>query len=210
LEAHPDLLHESAGLSDAEVLHKIGASEPHAEGLFYPNTYLFSKRSSDLEILARSYRLMRKVLSSEWAGRDEKLPLASPYEALILASIIEKETGHAKDREKVASVFINRLRVDMRLQTDPTVIYGIGPSFDGDLRKRDLLMDTPYNTYTRKGLPPTPIAMPGRASLRAALQPASSPYFYFVARGDGSSQFSATLDEHNRAVARFIRGDARP
>lgn len=204
LDRHPDVTHDTAGLGDAQVLARMGSTEIMPEGLFFPNTYLFAKKTSDIEILQRSHRAMQQVMQNEWQQRDQTSPLRNPYEALTLASIVEKETGRAADRSLVASVFINRLRQGMLLQTDPTVIYGLGRSFDGDLRKRDLLTDTPYNTYTRKGLPPTPIAMPGQASIRAALQPARTDFFYFVARGDGSSEFSRNLDDHNRAVARFI------
>ncbi|MDD2991303.1 MAG: endolytic transglycosylase MltG [Zoogloea sp.] len=205
LDRHPDLRHDSAGLSDTELLTRIGADASHPEGQFFPDTYLFSRRSSDLEVLRRAHRQQQKILQREWDKRADGLPYPTPYEALIMASIVEKETGQAADRPMVASVFINRLRSGMLLQTDPTVIYGIGPAFDGNLRKRDLQTDTPYNTYTRPGLPPTPISMPGVAALRAALNPPSTEYLYFVARGDGSSAFSRTLAEHNRAVARYIR-----
>ena len=205
LDRHPDLRHDSAGLSDTELLTRIGADASHPEGQFFPDTYLFSRRSSDLEVLRRAHRQQQKILQREWGKRAEGLPYPTPYEALIMASIVEKETGQAADRPMVASVFINRLRSGMLLQTDPTVIYGIGPAFDGNLRKRDLQTDTPYNTYTRPGLPPTPISMPGVAALRAVLNPPSTEYLYFVARGDGSSAFSRTLAEHNRAVARYIR-----
>lgn len=205
LDRHPDLRHDSTGLSDSEILARIGADAPHPEGQFFPDTYLFSRRSSDLDLLRRAHHQQKKVVQREWEKRSEGLPFRTAYEALILASIVEKETGQASDRPLIASVFINRLRSGMLLQTDPTVIYGLGPAFDGDLRKRDLTTDTPYNTYTRPGLPPTPISMPGVAALRAALSPPSTEYFYFVAKGDGSSSFSRTLAEHNRAVARYIR-----
>ena len=205
LDAHADIAHDTTGLTDAEVLSRIGSNESMAEGLFFPNTYLFAKQSSDLEVLKRSYHAMQRVLEQEWAARDGSVPLRTPYEALTLASIVEKETGRAADRSLVASVFINRLHRGMLLQTDPTVIYGMGARFDGDIRKRDLQTDTPYNTYTRAGLPPTPIAMPGLAAIRAALKPPKTDFLYFVARGDGSSEFSRNLDEHNRAVSRFIR-----
>jgi len=208
LESHPDLEADTTGLSDADILARIGASETHPEGLFFPDTYLFDKRSGALAVLKRAHGAMQARLERAWAARDPASPLASPYEALILASIIEKETGRHEDRPLVAAVFINRLRIGMPLQTDPTVIYGLGPSFDGNLRKRDLQADTPFNTYTRKGLPPTPIAMPGQQSLEAAIWPASSRALYFVARGDGSSQFSETLADHNRAVDRYQRGAA--
>ena len=210
LDAHPDLVHETAGLSEAQILRLIGAEETHPEGLFFPDTYLFDLRSSDTQLLRRAYREMQARLTRAWAGRAQGLPLGTPYQALILASIVEKETGRSEDRPLIASVFINRLRIGMRLQTDPSVIYGLGPRFDGNLRKADLARDTPYNTYTRAGLPPTPIAMPGTASIAAVLQPAVSTFMYFVARGDGASEFSRTLDEHNRAVARYQLGRANP
>lgn len=205
LDRHPDLRHDSAGLADGEILRRIGAAAAHPEGLFFPDTYLFAKRSSDLDILRRAYRQQQKVLLKEWEQRDSGLPYRNPYQALIMASLVEKETGQAKDRPLVASVFLNRLQAGMLLQTDPTVIYGLGTDFDGNLRKQHLQNDTPYNTYTRPGLPPTPIAMPGVAALQAALHPPRTQYLYFVARGDGSSAFSRTLDEHNRAVAQYIR-----
>jgi peptidoglycan lytic transglycosylase G len=203
LAAQTDLEHDSATLSDAEILTRIGATETHPEGLFLPETYLYAKHSSDLHLLQRAYRAMQVQLAEDWAARRPDLPLASPYEALILASIVEKESGRKEDRPLVASVFANRLKAGMRLQTDPAVIYGLGLDFDGNLRKRDLLADTPYNTYLRVGLPPTPIAMPGAEALRLALSPPPSDYLYFVARGDGSSEFSRNLEEHNRAVARY-------
>lgn len=203
LDAHPDIRHDSAGLPEAEIMRLIGASKGPAEGLFFPDTYLFAKQSRDLDLLARAYRTMQGHLSREWAVREAGLPYRDAYQALIMASIVEKETGRDLDRSQIAAVFVNRLRLGMILQTDPTVIYGLGAKFDGNLRKRDLLKDTPYNTYLRAGLPPTPIAMPGLASVHAALHPAQSQALYFVARGDGSSQFSRTLDEHNQAVLRY-------
>jgi UPF0755 protein len=203
MNEHPDLSHDSLKLSDEKILAAVGAKEPHPEGLFFPDTYLFDKGSSDLDVLRRAYRAMQPKLAAAWAGRETTLPLKTPYELLILASIVEKETGIPKDRPQVAAVFVNRLRRGMLLQTDPTVIYGLGLGFDGNLRKIDLLTDTPWNTYTRPGLPPTPIAMPGLASLQAAAKPPPSDMLYFVARGDGSSEFSATLDEHNSAVAQY-------
>jgi UPF0755 protein len=206
LDAHPDVRHESRGLPDSEVMRLIGAQEGTAEGLFFPDTYLFAKQSSDIDVLSRAYRTMQRHLAREWEGRAGGLPYKNAYEALIMASIVEKETGRDQDRPLVAAVFANRLRLGMLLQTDPTVIYGVGEMFDGNLRKSDLLNDTPFNTYTRAGLPPTPIAMPGLASLRATLHPAPSQALYFVARGDGSSVFSQTLDEHNQAVNRYQRG----
>nr|MBP6707954.1 endolytic transglycosylase MltG [Accumulibacter sp.] len=206
LDGHPDRRHETAGLPEAEIMRRLGAPGRPAEGGFFPDTYLFAKRSSDLELLARAQRAMQRHLAREWPARAAGLPYREPYQALILASIIEKETGRDADRSLVAAVFVNRLRRGMPLQTDPSVIYGLGEKFDGNLRKRDLLADTPYNTYTRRGLPPTPIAMPGLAALQAALHPAPSEALYFVARGDGSSEFSRTLAEHNQAVTRYQKG----
>lgn len=203
LDAHPAVRHDTAGLGEREILDRLGITESSAEGLFFPDTYLFDKASSDLAILKRSRRHMEHTLEAEWNTRSAGLPYASPYQALVMASIIEKETGQAKDRPLVAAVFVNRLKAGMLLQTDPSVIYGLGEQFDGNLRKRDLLADGPYNTYTRPGLPPTPIAMPGLASIQAALHPPANNFLYFVARGDGSSQFSRTLDEHNNAVMKY-------
>ena len=210
LDAHPDLKHETLGLSDKDLAEKLGLPVSHPEGWFYPDTYLFPKQSSDLDVLRRAAKAMNRHLTEEWNGRSEGLPYKTPYEALTMASIVEKETGKSSDRPEIAAVFINRLRSGMLLQTDPTVIYGLGEKFDGNLRKVDLQTDTPWNTYTRAGLPPTPIAMPGLAALRAALHPPVSDKFYFVARGDGSSEFSRTLDEHNRAVQRYQRRKASP
>jgi len=206
LEASPEVRHTLHGLSQAELLRRIGVQEAHPEGLFFPDTYHFSSGSSDVEILRRSYQAMKLKLGSAWEQRGAWLPYQSPYEALIMASIIEKETGKADERPLIASVFTNRLRIGMRLQTDPTVIYGMGDNFDGNIRKRDLAADTPYNTYTRDGLPPTPIAMPGMDSLLAAVNPAKSDKLYFVGKGDGSHHFSSTLEEHNRAVAKYQLG----
>ena len=206
MDNHPDLKHDLRGLSEAQILERMGLTAASLEGLLFPDTYLFDKQSSDLELLARANRAMRRKLDKEWAQRAEGLPYKTPDEALIMASIVEKETGRESDRSLVAAVFVNRLRKGMLLQTDPTVIYGLGEAFDGNLRRRDLLADTPYNTYSRRGLPPTPIAMPGQASIHAALNPAQSDALYFVARGDGSSHFSQTLDEHNNAVNRYQRG----
>jgi UPF0755 protein len=208
LDNHASIEHDSAGLTDAEILARIGASERSPEGLFFPDTYLVGKGSSDLDLLRRAYRSMQQVLEQGWANRNPGLPYASPYELLIMASIVEKETGVAAERPLVAAVFVNRLRQGMALQTDPTVIFGMGAEFDGNLRKRDLQRDTAYNTYTRPGLPPTPIALPGLASIQAALNPAPRDYLYFVARGNGTSEFSRTLDEHNRAVARYQKKKA--
>lgn len=206
LNASPAIRHDSTALSDAEILQRIGASEQQAEGLFFPDTYYFARGTSDLALFRRAYQTMQQRLQEAWQVRASDLPLDSPYQALILASIVEKETGQAKDRDMIAGVFTNRLHKGMLLQTDPTVIYGMGEKFDGNLRKRDLLEDTPYNTYTRTGLPPTPIALPGLASLKATLHPAKTDALYFVARGDGSSEFSATLTQHNRAVDKYQLG----
>lgn len=206
LDSHPDLIHNARDLTEAQIIERLGLPVARLDGWLFSDTYLFDKQSSDLELLARASRSLQSKLDSEWAGRAENLPYKTPKEALVMASIIEKETGRESDRTLVAAVFVNRLRRGMLLQTDPTVIYGMGERFDGNLSKRDLQTDTPYNTYMRSGLPPTPIAMPGLASLRAALHPANSDVIYFVARGDGSSEFSRTLDEHNRAVNKYQRG----
>ncbi len=205
LNTHPAIKNDTASLSEHEILQLIGATETAAEGLFFPDTYYFIRDSSDLEILQRAYHTMQNHLQSAWSTRQESLPLKTPYEALILASIVEKETGLESDRAEIAGVFINRLRIGMRLQTDPTVIYGMGDKFDGNLRKKDLQTDQAYNTYTRAGLPPTPIAMPGLSSIQAALNPAETKAIYFVAKGNGESQFSTNLTDHNRAVNKYQR-----
>ncbi|TCP16896.1 endolytic transglycosylase MltG [Simplicispira metamorpha] len=197
---------DSAGLSDAALMQRLGRAGVPPEGRFFPDTYTYAKGSSDLAVLRRALHAMDRHLEAAWAQRASDSPLKSPEQALILASIVEKETGRASDRPMIAGVFSNRLRIGMLLQTDPTVIYGLGDQFDGNLRKRDLQTDTPWNTYTRAGLPPTPIAMPGKAALLAAVQPQATKALYFVAKGDGSSHFSASLDEHNRAVNRYQRG----
>jgi UPF0755 protein len=197
---------DTANLPDAEVMKLLGRPGVAPEGRFFPDTYTYSRGSSDVKVLQRALRAMDKRLAQAWAQRTPQSLLKTPEEALTLASIVEKETGRASDRTLIAAVFQNRLRVGMPLQTDPTVIYGIGERFDGNLRKVDLQTDSPYNTYLRPGLPPTPIAMPGKASLLAAVQPAAGNFLYFVAKGDGSSQFSPTLDEHNRAVNKYQRG----
>ena len=205
--AHADSLKpDTQDMDDAALMVALGRPGVSPEGRFFPDTYAYAKGSSDIAVLRRAMRQMDKRLDAAWAARVPGLPLTSAEQALTLASLVEKETGRAQDRAQVAGVFINRLRAGMLLQTDPSVIYGLGAQFDGNLRKRDLQADTPYNTYTRAGLPPTPIAMPGRAALLAAVQPGATKALYFVARGDGSSQFSATLDEHNRAVNRYQRG----
>jgi len=205
LAAAPSLKPVTREMSDAELMAALGAPGVPAEGRFFPDTYAYSRGVSDLTVLKRAHAAMERRLAEVWEQRAADLPLKSPQEALILASIVEKETGTAADRPLVAGVFTNRLRIGMPLQTDPTVIYGMGTAFDGNLRKRDLQTDTPYNTYLRAGLPPTPIAMPGLASLRAAVQPARTPALYFVARGDGSSAFSENLADHNRAVNQYQR-----
>lgn len=197
---------DTAAMSDAQVMEALGRPGVHPEGRFFPDTYAYSRGSSDLAVLRRALHAMERRLAAAWEQRAPDLPLRTPEEALILASIVEKETGLEADRGLVAGVFVNRLRIGMRLQTDPTVIYGLGESFDGNLRRRDLETDTPYNTYTRSGLPPTPIAMPGKRSLLAAVNPQPTRALYFVARGDGTSVFSETLAEHNRAVNRYQRG----
>jgi UPF0755 protein len=201
---HPEVTHTILDLDDAALLKELGAEESHPEGLFFPDTYLFPKGAKDIDILRRAYRAQKKELAEIWAKRAADVPLKSPYEALILASIVEKETGLHAERERIAGVFANRLRINMPLQTDPTVIYGLGAAFDGNLRKRDLRADTPWNTYTRTGLPPTPIAAPGREALLAAVQPEKHKFLYFVSRGDGSSAFSEDLAAHNRQVARYL------
>ena len=209
LDEHPAVKHESSSLGDADILQRLSIKEASPEGLFFPSTYHFASGSSDLRILRRAHRLMQEHLAAQWENRASGLPLASPYEALILASIVEKETGRSGDRPLIAAVFLNRLRNNMLLQADPTVIYGMGEAFDGNLRKRDLTADTAYNTYIRNGLPPTPIAMPGLAALAAVLNPAQSDVLYFVARGDGTSHFSRTHSEHDRAVTKYQRSGKR-
>jgi UPF0755 protein len=203
LDNSPNLRHDTAGLADGVVLERVQALEKHPEGLFFPDTYLFSRGSSDLAVLRRSYRAMQRHLAQEWQGRDPSVPYATSYDALVMASIVEKETGRSGERDLIGGVLVNRLRAGMRLQADPTVIYGLGTTFDGNLKRTHLLSDGPYNSYTRAGLPPTPIAMPGLASLRSAMQPGKTDAMYYVSKGDGSSQFSRTLEEHNRAVASY-------
>ncbi|WP_081430514.1 endolytic transglycosylase MltG [Polaromonas sp. JS666] len=206
LQKAENLAPDTLGVGPEAIMEQLGRPGLHPEGRFFPDTYTYAKGASDLSVLKRAARAMDKRLEAAWAQRNADTPLKTPAEALILASIVEKETGKPSDRPQIGGVFTNRLRLGMMLQTDPTVIYGLGPQFDGNLRKRDLLTDGPYNTYTRAGLPPTPIAMPGKAALLAAVHPAATPAIYFVARGDGSSHFSASLDEHNRAVNKYIRG----
>ncbi len=205
-QAEP-LRHTAAGLDDAALMEAIGHPGQHPEGRFLPETYLYQRGDSDIDVLRRAHAAMDKALAAAWAARDPALPLKTPDEALALASIVEKETGAADERARIAGVFVRRLRKGMLLQTDPAVIYGMGEAYDGNIRKRDLLADTPYNTYTRAGLPPTPIAMPGRAALDAATHPAAGDALYFVAVGDGSGRhvFSSSLDAHNAAVAAYLR-----
>ena len=208
LQKSEQLAPDSIGLSPEMIMEKLGKPGVHPEGRFFPDTYTYAKGASDLAVLKRATRAMDQRLSTAWARRSPDTPLKTPDEALILASIVEKETGKPADRPQIGGVFSNRLRLGMPLQTDPSVIYGMGAQFDGNLRKRDLQTDTPYNSYTRVGLPPTPIAMPGRAALLAAVQPAPTKALYFVSRNDGSgsSEFSSNLEEHNRAVNKYIRG----
>lgn len=201
--AHNDAVKQTIeNLSEAQVLKLIGSSHKVAEGLFFPDTFYFDRNTTDIALLQISYNAMQSKLEKAWMNRAQNLPYKNSYQALIMASIIEKETGKASERPMIAGVFVNRLRIGMRLQTDPTVIYGMGARYNGNIRKKDLLTDTPYNTYTRNGLPPTPIAMPGLASIEAALHPAQTKALYFVGRGDGSHSFSNNLNEHNRAVVR--------
>ena len=206
LNQNDAIKHMTMSETDAQILKEIGAKETYPEGLFFPDTYYFAPSTSDREILKRAYITMQGKINKAWAEKSEGLPYQTPYQALIMASIVEKETGKASERPQIAGVFINRLKVGMRLQTDPTVIYGLGERFDGNLRKKDLLTDTVYNTYTRDGLPPTPIAMPGLGAIHAALHPALTKALYFVGKGDGSHAFSASLSEHNNAVVRYQLG----
>ena len=206
LQKAEQLTPDTLALSPEMIMEKLGKPGVHPEGRFFPDTYTYAKGSSDLAVLKRAARAMDRRLEAAWSLRSPETPLKSPDEALILASIVEKETGKPIDRGQIGGVFTNRLRIGMPLQTDPTVIYGLGVRFDGNLRKRDLQQDTSYNTYTRTGLPPTPIAMPGKAALLAAVQPAPTKALYFVSRGDGTSEFSENLDGHNRAVNKYIRG----
>jgi UPF0755 protein len=209
LDDNPALRHETRALSDRDILQRLAIAQESPEGLFFPDTFHFNPGSTDLSVLRRSYQLMQKHLQAQWERRAPDIPLATPYEALILASIVEKETGKAVERALISAVFLNRLKAGMRLQTDPAVIYGLGEVFDGNLRKQHLVADGPYNTYTRAGMPPTPIAMPGLASLHAALNPASTDALYFVAKGDGSSHFSKSYEEHDRAVNKYQRSGRR-
>ncbi len=201
--AHDALEHTLRGVDDAELMTRLGREGEHPEGRFFPDTYRFPRGMTDLDFLRRALNTMDRELEAAWAERAEGLPLKTPYEALILASIVEKETGQPDERETISGVFTRRLQKGMKLQTDPTVIYGMGERFDGNIRRKDLREDTPYNTYVHFGLPPTPIAMPGREALRAAVNPAPGKALYFVSKGDGSHAFSATLKEHNAAVAKY-------
>lgn len=196
---------DTRGLDAEQIMQKLGREGVAAEGRFFPDTYTYARGSSDLGVLRRALQAQDRHLADAWAQRPANSPLKSPDEALTLASIVEKETGRASDRPLIAGVFTNRLRLGMMLQTDPSVIYGLGERFDGNLRRKDLQADTPWNTYTRSGLPPTPIAMPGKAALLAAVKPADTRALYFVARGDGTSQFSVSLEEHNQAVNQYQR-----
>lgn len=205
IKDHPSLKHDTVLLSDKELLEKITPHYKVPEGLFFPDTYLFAKGASDLQIYRQAHALLLKRLEEAWARRASNLPYKSPYDALIMASIVEKETGQKSERNLIAAVFVNRLKRGMLLQTDPTVIYGMGDAFQGNIRKKDLETDTPYNTYTRSGLPPTPIALPGAESLHAALNPAKSDVLYFVSRGNGTSEFTNNLGDHNRAVNKYQR-----
>ncbi len=203
LDNHQQLEHVTSGKTNPELMSLIGYPDEHPEGQFFPDTYQFQAGSSDLEILQRAFSTMQKVVAEEWQGRQPDIPLDVAYEALILASIVEKETGKPEERGKISGVFINRLNKKMRLQTDPTVIYGLGERFNGNIRRKHLKEDNPYNTYTRGGLPPTPIAMPGRDAIHAAVQPEKTSALYFVSKGDGSHYFSETIQEHNKAVRKY-------
>ena len=205
IAAHPALKHDTAALSDKELMAKITPNYTTPEGMFFPDTYLFAKGASDLQVYRQAHSVLRSRLEEAWTRRAPSLPYRTPYEALIMASIVEKETGQKSERNMIAAVFVNRLKRGMLLQTDPTVIYGMGDKFQGNIRRKDLETDTPYNTYTRAGLPPTPIALPGAESLAAALNPANSDVLYFVARGNGTSEFTNNLADHNRAVNKYQR-----
>ena len=211
LNKHPHIKHTVSEISKEEIMLKLDLAGIHYEGQFLPDTYHFPKQLTDIEFLKRAHLSMQSVLKEEWDNRAVGLLYKNSYEALIMASIVEKETGQASERKQISGVFLRRLKKRMRLQTDPTVIYGMGDKYKGNIRKRDLQRDTPYNTYRRRGLPPTPIALPGRDAIHAALHPEDGNALYFVARGDGSHQFSATLKEHNNAVIKYqLKGRARP
>jgi UPF0755 protein len=209
LNASEKVKHMTMSETDQQILKEIGAAETMPEGLFFPDTYFFTPNTSDRDILKRAYSTMQSKVKNAWATRANGLPYRTPFEALIMASIVEKETGRAVERPQIAGVFINRLKIGMRLQTDPTVIYGMGEHFDGNIHKKDLLSDTVYNTYTRDGLPPTPIAMPGLGAINAALHPAQTKALYFVGKGDGTHHFSTSLTEHNNAVIKYQLGGNR-
>ncbi|WP_243830727.1 endolytic transglycosylase MltG [Thiohalophilus thiocyanatoxydans] len=211
IQTTPQLEQKTLGLSDKVIMQAIGHEDKHPEGRFMADTYRFTRGMSDVDILTRAYNAMSKYLAEQWPKRADDLPYDTPYEALIMASIVEKETGVPDERDTIAGVFVNRLEKGMRLQTDPTVIYGMGDDYDGNIQRHDLRTDTPYNTYTRGGLPPTPIAMPGREAIHAALHPEDTEYLYFVSRGDGSHYFSKNLEEHNQAVIKYqLKGRKRP
>jgi len=203
LHDEPRLAHTLSSATVDTLLGALGLPDGHAEGLFYPDTYRFVSGDSDADILGRAYVKMQDELAALWEQRADGLPYTTAYEALIVASLVEKETGRDEDRGSISQVFASRMHKGMRLQTDPSVIYGLGEAFDGNLTRRDLRRDTPYNTYVHRGLPPSPIALPGRGSIEAALHPADGEYLYFVARGDGSSQFSTSLAEHRAAVRKY-------
>ena len=203
VEKHEKIDHQLTGLSNEKIMQRLGLDKQSPEGLFFPDTYYVTRHMSDIQLLQRANQIMDDVLQQSWQAREAGLPYQTPYEALIMASIIEKETAAPEERQQIAGVFVRRLEKRMRLQTDPTVIYGLGESFDGNITRRDLKTDTPYNTYTRRGLPPTPIAMPGRESIYAALHPAPGDALYFVAKGDGTHYFSSTMEEHNAAVRKY-------
>ncbi len=205
LVVNPRIKQTLAKISDQAIMEKLGYPDQHPEGRFFPETYFFDNNTSDLKILRRAYQKMQQTVTKEWTNRDKQLPIETADEALILASIVEKETGQAEERAAIAGVFVRRLRKGMLLQTDPTVIYGMGESYKGNIRRKDLRTDTPYNTYTRSGLPPTPIAMPGQEAIHAALHPAQGDALFFVANGNGSHVFSATLKEHNQAVKQYLK-----
>lgn len=215
LAASTALRHDSAALSDTEVMARVASdaqeyASKSPEGMFFPDTYLFAKGASDMQILRQAHQQLISKLKAAWEARDASLPYATPYQALVMASIVEKETGQKSERAMIAGVFVNRLKTGMLLQTDPTVIYGMGDKYNGKIRKKDLETDTPYNTYTRPGLPPTPISLPGMQSLTAALGPAKTDALYFVSRNDGTSKFSDNLGDHNKAVNQYQRGIAVP
>ena len=210
IDASTSLRHETAKMTDAELMAKVSSHYKQPEGLFFPDTYLFAKGASDLQIYKQAHQMLLTRLNAAWEKRSADLPYKTPYDALTMASIVEKETGQKSERAMIAGVFVNRLRTGMMLQTDPSVIYGMGARYEGKIAKKDLTTDTPYNTYTRYGLPPTPIALPGVQSLDAALAPAKTEALYFVSRNDGTSQFSSNLNDHNRAVNQYQRGASTP